>query len=71
MYDPRMGALLGWLPAVPIGMAVLPPSRTEVLVVAPIWRAGQFLSPAGVALWVGGMSLMLVGVMCVFAVKLA
>lgn len=40
-------------------------------VVAPIWRAGQFLSPPGVALWVGGMSLMLVGVMAVFVVKLA
>jgi len=32
-------------------------------VIAPIWRASQFLSPAGVALWVGGVILMAVGVL--------
>ena len=38
----------------------------KFFVVAPIWRAGQFLSPAGVSLWVGGMILMAVGIICVF-----
>lgn len=35
-------------------------------VIAPIWRAGQFLLPAGVALWVGGMALMFVGWLSIF-----
>jgi len=35
-------------------------------VVAPIWRASEFLSPVGVALWVGGMVLMWVGVAALF-----
>lgn len=29
---------------------------------APVWRAGNYLSPVGVALWVGGMVLAWVGV---------
>jgi hypothetical protein len=34
-------------------------------VIAPIWRASQFLSPAGVALWISGLTLAWVGVLSV------
>ncbi len=40
-------------------------------VIAPIWRAGQFLLPAGVALWVGGMTLMAVGLVSNVADRIA
>jgi len=39
-------------------------------VVAPIWQASRFLSPAGVALWVGGMALMFVGVAAMYSAML-
>lgn len=35
-------------------------------VVAPIWRAGQFLSPTGVALWVSSVTLLAVGTLSMF-----
>lgn len=33
----------------------------NVLAVTPIWRANQSLTPVGVALWVGGFSLIVAG----------
>lgn len=35
-------------------------------VIAPVWRASDYLLPAGVALWVGGIVLMWVGVVGMF-----
>ena len=33
----------------------------------PIWRASKYLNPTGVALWVGGSSISLVGVVILLA----
>jgi hypothetical protein len=40
-------------------------------VIAPIWRAAQFLSPLGVSLWVCGTTLMTVGGISVIMERIA